>query len=131
MLLTLCRKSSYLTRCKEGMLTKPRIAGSETTATALATITWYLAHNPAILAKLQHEIRSNFQTYAQINAQSTSGLRYLHAVCLEALRVYPPLPLGLPRIVPEGGGLVDGQYVPGGVRRSLSQEMYRLILSRR
>lgn len=27
----------------------------------------------------------------------------------------PPLPLGLPRIVPGGGDTVDGRYIPGGV----------------
>lgn len=96
-------------------LTLASIAGSETTATTLATITYYLFRNPAILTRLQHEIRSNFKTYDEINAQTTADLPYLHAVCLEALRMFPPLPLGLPRIVPPGGDTVDGCFVPGGV----------------
>ncbi len=78
------------------LLTYISIAGSETTATTLATVTWYLLHNPRILEKLQHEVRDTFKSYGSINAQSAAGLPYLHAVCLEALRIYPPLPLGLP-----------------------------------
>ena len=100
------------------LLTRHSIAGSETTATTLATITWYLFQHPKILAKLQHEVRSSFKEYQDINAQSTNNLPYLHAVCLEALRVFPPLPLGLPRVVPAGGDTVDGCFIPGGVRDS-------------
>lgn len=46
---------------------------------------------------------------------SVNSLRYLHAVCLEALRIFPPLPLGLPRQVPTSGAQIDGVFVPGGV----------------
>ncbi|KAB8068631.1 cytochrome P450 [Aspergillus leporis] len=88
------------------------IAGSETTATCLATAIYYVGRHPRILKALQEEIRSAFQSYEEINGQSTSSLKYLHAVCLEALRIFPPLALGLPRLVPEGGEMIDGHFVP-------------------
>ena len=50
-----------------------------------------------------------------IDALSTNNLTFLGAVIQEALRMYPPLPLGMPRIIPQGGDTVDGHYLPAGV----------------
>lgn len=94
-----------------------RIAGSETTATTLTVVLYYLCCNSAVLLKVRKEISENFSSYEEISAASAARLRYLHAVCLEALRIFPPLPLGLPRVVPKGGAIVDGNFVPGGVSR--------------
>ncbi|KAI0415912.1 cytochrome P450 [Xylaria grammica] len=90
------------------------IAGSETTATALATATYYLLRNPKIMRKLQGEVRSSFNSYDEINGKSTQRLRYMKAVMLEAMRIYPPLPFATPRVVPLGGEPVDGHFLPGG-----------------
>ncbi|KAI0146377.1 cytochrome P450 [Xylariaceae sp. FL1272] len=90
-------------------------AGSETTSTALSCCTYYILRNPSIMAKLTSEVRSAFTTYAEINDTSTKDLSYLNSVCLESMRIFPPLPLGVPRIVPEGGDTVDGHFLPGGI----------------
>lgn len=92
------------------------IAGSETTATALSCITYYLLRNPDITAQLRREIDDTFPTYDAISASSTAGLKYLNAICLEGMRLYPPLPFALPRVVPSGGDTVDGHWLPPGVR---------------
>ena len=92
------------------------IAGSETTATALSCITYYLLRNPYITARLRCEIDEAFPTYDAITASSTAGLKYLNAICLEGMRMYPPLPFALPRVVPAAGDTVDGHWVPPGVR---------------
>jgi cytochrome P450 len=92
------------------------LAGSETTSTALSCTTYYLLKNPLIMQQLQAEIRTAFTFYAHISEASTRPLSYLRAVCLEAMRIYAPLPFSLPRIVPEGGGVVDGHFLPAGVR---------------
>lgn len=91
------------------------IAGSETTATALACVTYYLQRNPKVLKKLKSEIRSTFKDYDQITAASTQSMEYLNAVLVEGMRIYPPLPFALPRVVPEGGDTVDGHFLPAGV----------------
>lgn len=91
------------------------LAGSETTSTALCCITYYLLRTPAVLKKLQAEIRGTFQHFDQINARSTLPLKYMEAVALEGLRMYPPLPFPLPRVVPEGGDTVDGHFLPAKV----------------
>ncbi|KAF6844635.1 benzoate 4-monooxygenase cytochrome P450 [Colletotrichum musicola] len=90
------------------------IAGSETTATALACITYYLQQNPEVLRNLRQEIRSSYGCYEEINDSSTVGLHLLNAVILEGMRMYPPLPFPLPRVVPEGGSTINGHYVPAG-----------------
>ncbi|KAI1209970.1 benzoate 4-monooxygenase cytochrome P450 [Annulohypoxylon truncatum] len=91
------------------------IAGSDTTATALSAIVYFLLHNPSSLAKLMAEVRDTFKQYSQITYSSTVKMKYLHAVIQEGLRVFPPVSFPLPRDVPDGGATVDGQFLPGGV----------------
>lgn len=94
------------------------VAGSDTTSVALSTMTYYLLKTPEAMKKLKQEVRAAFASCDEIDAQATSGLSYLRAVILEGLRTYPPLPLSLPRVVPEGGEVVDGHFLPSGVRPS-------------
>ncbi|OTA69378.1 benzoate 4-monooxygenase cytochrome P450 [Hypoxylon sp. EC38] len=90
------------------------IAGSDTTATALAAIVYHLLRNPSSLAKLTAEVRGSFERYSDITYSSTTSMQYLHAVILEGLRIFPPVPFALPRIVPQGGDTVDCHFLPGG-----------------
>ncbi|KAF2186550.1 benzoate 4-monooxygenase cytochrome P450 [Zopfia rhizophila CBS 207.26] len=90
------------------------IAGSETSATALSGITYYLCKHPIVLQRLLTEIRTCFSADADINFNSTAQLSYLNAVIEEGLRVYPPLVTGLCRLPPPGGDIVDGHFVPEG-----------------
>jgi len=92
------------------------IAGSESTATLLSGLIFYLHSTPRVLELLQQEIRQNFTSSATINFESVSKLPYLQACIQEALRLYPPIPCGLPRQVPLGGMVIDGRFVPGNVR---------------
>ncbi|KAL8661263.1 MAG: hypothetical protein Q9202_005747 [Teloschistes flavicans] len=90
------------------------VAGSETTATTLSAINYYLIRTPHVRRLLQNEIRTSFKSYEEIDATSTAPLKYLDAVIWEGMRIYPPVPLALPRIVPEGGDTVAGEWLPGG-----------------
>ncbi|KAL2816694.1 cytochrome P450 [Aspergillus granulosus] len=97
------------------------IAGSETTATLLSGVTYLLLRNPRVLSKLQDEIRSTFMDESEINLESCNKLEYCLAVLTEALRVYPPVGPGLPRIVDAQGDTIAGNWVPGGTVVSISQ----------
>ncbi|KAH6951256.1 cytochrome P450 [Ilyonectria sp. MPI-CAGE-AT-0026] len=88
------------------------VAGSESTATALSGITYLLTKNPEALRQLTEEIRSSFKSEEEIDFVSVNKLTYLLACLDEGLRMYPPVPSGLPRVSPEEGATVSGQYVP-------------------
>ncbi|KAL8937917.1 MAG: hypothetical protein Q9216_004179 [Gyalolechia sp. 2 TL-2023] len=68
-------------------------AGTETVTTVLSALT--------------------FPEEALITIQSVAQLDYLTACIREALRRFPPIPEGLPRIVPPEGEWILGQRIPG------------------
>ncbi|KAL5363703.1 cytochrome P450 [Aspergillus floccosus] len=79
-----------------GLLT---MAGSETSATALSAASFYLCRNKAAAQKLREEITTAFKSERDICHDTVKHLPYLTAVIREALRLYPPTPVGLPRRV--------------------------------
>ena len=91
------------------------IAGSETLTATLSGTLSYLLRSPKQIEKLVLEIRSSFQTEAEISAQSSKSLPYLTAVLQEGLRVCPPIPDTLRRAVPRGGAVIVGHALPEGV----------------
>ena len=91
------------------------VGGSETTATTLTGIFNHLSRNKDILQRLCTEIRTNFKQETEITIDAIKDLPYLEAVLNEGLRMCNPIPGGLPRVVPEGGDIYDGVYLPGGV----------------
>ena len=90
-------------------------ASSETTATALTGTLHYLLKHPVPFAKLREEIRKAFRRNEDITISSTAKLDYLTAVINEGLRLCPPTPTMLPRLVPKGGANVCGRWLPEGV----------------
>ena len=99
----------------EGTFNIVIVAGSETTATVLSGITNYLTQNRSVLERLVSEVRSAFEDEKDITFATSRELPYLTAVIREGLRMCPPTPAGLPRVVPVGGDTVCGQWFPGGV----------------
>jgi cytochrome P450 len=95
------------------------IAGTETTATLLSGLTYMLLKHPQKMQRLVTELRETFATRQSMTLEKLASLEYLNACVDEALRVYPPAPTGLPRVVPENGAEVCGHYVAGGVRKPL------------
>ena len=102
------------------------IAGSETTATLLSGVTFFLLTNPDAYNKAKSEVRQAFQSADEMTLVTTSKLPYLHACLEEALRMYPPVPLALPRRTGKEGAVIDGVFVPGGVRSSSLIRMLRM-----
>lgn len=89
------------------------LAGSETTASLLTGITYFLCTNPDALRKVQSEVRSAFTKDEDITQRSVNGLSYMLAVLNEGMRVFPPAAIGFPRIITRKGGQdVAGNWIP-------------------
>ena len=67
------------------------IAGSETTATLMSGVTYYLLKDPDRMMTLKNEIRTTFTSLDEIDFVSVNKLPYLLACLNEALRMYPPV----------------------------------------
>jgi cytochrome P450 len=93
------------------------IAGSETTATLLSGVTYWLLRTPGALAKATQEVRSAFDSENDITFTSTSSrVPYVLACLTEALRMYPPVPSNLPRRSPgDTVTCIAGVNIPPGV----------------
>jgi cytochrome P450 len=118
---TSCKSANLIAKWAKVDLETYRIAGSETTATTLSCATYYLLRNPEIYDKLRTEIRGALSSYEEIDSASASKLKLVNAICLEAMRMYPPLSFALPRVVPPGGATVDGYTLPEGVSEKFTR----------
>lgn len=93
------------------------IAGSDGTATALAgAIFLMLQGQGAAYRRAAAEIHDAFVAECDITSStvSPSTLPYLDAVLHEAIRLYPPVAITLPRRVPAHGETIDGRFVSAG-----------------
>ena len=91
------------------------IAGSDSIATSLSGITWYLLKHPEVMKKLTDELDGFFEKEEELEMQRMDQLPYLMAVVDEGLRIYPVALAGQASIVPPEGDTVAGHHVPGNV----------------
>ncbi|KAK1579940.1 cytochrome P450 [Colletotrichum navitas] len=93
------------------------IGGTETTTAATSALTYLLLTHPAKMAKLRAELDAGINDpQADMTFTNLRKLPYLNACIEEAMRLYPPAPTPMPRMVPRGGRIVCGRYVPAGTR---------------
>jgi cytochrome P450 len=90
------------------------IAGSETTASLLSGVTFWLLNTPNALKKVTEEVRSTFKRDEDINFKEASAkLPYMLACLDEGLRIFPPIPLTLYRqTLPGAPTPVAGMMIP-------------------
>lgn len=95
------------------------VAGSETTASLLSGLLMWLLRTPHAYHRLTSEIRSKFNNAGDMTFLQLQELPYMNACIDEALRIFPPVPTGLTRTVPEGGDTVAGEFIEGGTTVSV------------
>ncbi|KAL1979470.1 hypothetical protein VTN96DRAFT_5729 [Rasamsonia emersonii] len=89
------------------------VAGSDTTAAALANTFYFLAKNPPVLRKLQGYLDKLCPNGVRDWSYAKMKFPYLDHIINETLRLKPPVPSGLPRITPPEGIQIDEVYIPG------------------
>jgi len=94
------------------------IAGSDTTSNSLTHILDLLCRHPDVYAKLVEELDENLPSLDSPDEiakfDDVKDFPYLNAVISEVLRYRPTSALGLPRLVPEGGATICGEFFKGG-----------------
>jgi cytochrome P450 len=94
------------------------IAGSDTTATTIRMIIFYLITNPRAYYKLVHEIDTAGQegtlSFPVIQDIEAKQMGYLEACIKEGLRMWPPVVGLMSKQVPPGGAKLLGKFLPGG-----------------
>lgn len=88
------------------------IAGSEASSIILTYMLWLLIKNPEMEKRLRAELVSLPENYSSVDL---SILPYLDAIIRETLRIYPPAPSPMPRVVPQEGFTLEGVEYPPNV----------------
>lgn len=92
------------------------VAGSETTATTLASILYYLCKHPSVLAKLQRLLDEAMPGgWTDWAYEKIKNISYLEDIINETLRLRPAVLTGGYRVTPPEGMQVDEVYIPGDV----------------
>jgi cytochrome P450 len=94
---------------------KHSIGGSDTTAITIRVIILYLMTTPRVLAKLRAEY-TNAKVSSPITDAEAKNLPYLQAIIKEGLRIWPPLTGLQGKLVPPGGDVINGHFVPAGTK---------------
>lgn len=87
-------------------------AGSDTTATAMRAVFYYLLTYPRVYHKLRDEVRSRLSH--PISFADANSVTYLTACVQEAMRLHPSVGMLLGRLVPIGGANICGYDLKAG-----------------
>jgi len=90
--------------------------GRAKVAAFLLTATmFYLVQHPTVLEKLQADLRASFPILLSIQPVAAENHRYLRACMDEAMRLSPPAPTNIPRVVGQGGIKVVNEHLSENV----------------
>ncbi|KAK9757229.1 hypothetical protein RND81_01G150000 [Saponaria officinalis] len=89
--------------------------GTDTTYTVLEWAMTELLRHPEAMKKLQDEVRSITNNQAHVTEDDLDKMVYLKAVIKETLRLYPPIPLLVPRESTHAVK-INGYDIPAGTR---------------
>lgn len=87
-------------------------AGHETTASAMQWAIYALCQHQDVQRQLRAEIKKKISVDDEVDSAKIDSIHYLHAVCNEVLRIYPPVPITL-RIAAHDT-VIGNQAVPKG-----------------
>ncbi|KAI0489566.1 cytochrome P450 [Xylaria cf. heliscus] len=97
------------------------IGGTDGMISSVTATLFYIVRHPHVLERLTREIRDAFPAPQdgvcpiRFACRELQNIIYLPACIDEAMRISPPVPSILPRMVGPGGIVVDGEFFPEGV----------------
>lgn len=100
------------------------VAGSDTTANTLVYLIWSVLKDKKIQERLVTELDIEQVKEHGLSDEHLRGLPYMNQVINETLRLYPVVPSGLPRVVPEKGSTLVGHWLQGGA--TVTTQLYSL-----
>ena len=89
-------------------------AGIDTTGDGLCFLMHHLSLPTPPARAAQARLRAELAAHAGAPLPALLALPYLDAVVQEGLRVWSPIPMSFPRVIPRGGRTVDGVALPAG-----------------
>ncbi len=100
-------------------------AGADTVSCGLQAFVYHMLRHPTAWARVRAEIdvarRDRGLCADRVVAfEHAQQLPYLQACIKEALRVFGPVPMGLPRVAPKGGLTIGGRTFPAGTILSIN-----------
>ncbi|KAL8279989.1 hypothetical protein RQP46_007570 [Phenoliferia psychrophenolica] len=96
------------------------MAGADTTRTVLTTIFLYMLRDPKRFTELQRELDATLGVDDAPSHEILMTIPLLEGFINEGLRLNPPLPFHVQRMVPEGGAEVAGVFLPEGTHVRLA-----------
>ncbi|KAI1300937.1 cytochrome P450 [Xylaria venustula] len=92
------------------------VAGSDTTSTAMAALSYYLSSHPRCYTQVANEVHSTFAARDEIRlGPALNSCVFLRACIDETLRLSPPAGSALWRQVEKGGATIGTDFLPEGV----------------
>lgn len=85
------------------------VAGSDTTASTITHLLFYLACHKPLTQKLQ----ARLDTLDELTDESLRNVELLDACISETLRLCPAVPAGVQRETPKEGLYIGNRYIPG------------------
>ncbi|KAJ1325264.1 benzoate 4-monooxygenase [Microdochium nivale] len=90
-------------------------AGSDTVACGLQSFVYHMLRRPGAWARARAEVDAAAAAEADVVQFAVAqDLPYLQACIKEALRVFSPVPMTLPRVAPAGGLVIGDRVIPEG-----------------
>ncbi|KAI1845677.1 hypothetical protein JX266_008288 [Neoarthrinium moseri] len=99
-------------------------AGSDTVTCATQSFLYHMLRHPNAWERVRNEIdearRNGLCQDRVVSFADAQGLPFLQACIKEALRVFAPVPMTLPRRAPKEGLTIGGKYFPAGTTLSIN-----------
>ncbi|RKU39859.1 hypothetical protein DL546_000216 [Coniochaeta pulveracea] len=99
-------------------------AGADTVSCALQSFVYHMIRHPTAWQRVRDEIdaarKEGCCTDRVVSFDHAQKLPYLQACIKEAIRVFSPVPMGLPRVAPKGGVTISNRSFPAGTVLSIN-----------